>query len=110
EAGYWRAYRGFYRGGSLVGGAVHKPLLSGRLRHIAYAPGLGEVEWVGGLVIRTRRVTGGGPGGRAGVRGVRGRKTANTLSPPATDPLASLEPPDGPRVRISGRFVPSCNT
>jgi radical SAM superfamily enzyme YgiQ (UPF0313 family) len=56
EEGYWRAYRGFYRWGSILRGAATKPDLAGRLRHAAYAIGWKKCEPVWDLLIRARRV------------------------------------------------------
>ncbi|MEJ2149724.1 MAG: radical SAM protein [Chloroflexota bacterium] len=56
EAGYWRAYREFYRWRSIVQGASTKPTLSGALRHAAYAGGWKKLEPFWDWVIRLRRV------------------------------------------------------
>jgi radical SAM superfamily enzyme YgiQ (UPF0313 family) len=56
EAGYWRAYREFYRWGSIWRGAGHKETLRGRFRHVAYAAGWKKFEPWWDLVIRLRRV------------------------------------------------------
>jgi hypothetical protein len=56
EGGYWRAYRDFYRWGSIVRGAATKPDLAGRVRHAAYAIGWKKCEPVWDLLIRARRV------------------------------------------------------
>lgn len=57
EAGYWRAYRDFYRWGSIFQGATSKPSLAGKLRHVAYAGGWKKFEPMWDFVIRARRVT-----------------------------------------------------
>ncbi|HVQ29629.1 MAG TPA: radical SAM protein [Vicinamibacteria bacterium] len=57
EAGYWRAYRDFYRWGSILRGASTKPEWSGGLRHFAYAAGWKKFEPLWDWVIRARRVT-----------------------------------------------------
>jgi len=57
ESGYWRAYRDFYRWGSILSGASTKPELAGKLRHIAYAGGWKKLEPMWDLIIRARRVT-----------------------------------------------------
>ncbi len=57
KAGYWRAYRDFYRWGSILQGAASKPTLKGQLRHIAYAGGWKKLEPLWDFVIRARRVT-----------------------------------------------------
>jgi len=57
EAGYWRAYRDFYRWGSILRGASAKDAWGERLRHVAYAGGWKKLEPLWDLVIRARRVT-----------------------------------------------------
>ncbi|MBK8027326.1 MAG: B12-binding domain-containing radical SAM protein [Chloroflexi bacterium] len=57
EAGYWRAYRDFYRWGSIFQGAAAKESLKGKLRHVAYAGGWKKFEPLWDMVIRARRVT-----------------------------------------------------
>jgi radical SAM superfamily enzyme YgiQ (UPF0313 family) len=52
ERGYWRAYRDFYRYGSIFRGAAARPSLAGRLRHAAYAIGWKKCEPVWDLLIR----------------------------------------------------------
>jgi radical SAM superfamily enzyme YgiQ (UPF0313 family) len=55
ERGYWRAYRDFYRWGSIARGATaHDDVLSG-LRHLAYAAGWKKFEPLWDLVIRLKR-------------------------------------------------------
>jgi radical SAM superfamily enzyme YgiQ (UPF0313 family) len=56
EQGYWRAYREFYRWGSIWQGASTKPTALGKLRHIAYAGGWKKLEPMWDWVIRARRV------------------------------------------------------
>jgi len=56
EAGYWRAYRDFYRWGSILRGARHKPTLTAGLRHVAYAAGWKKFEWLWDAVIRGQRL------------------------------------------------------
>jgi radical SAM superfamily enzyme YgiQ (UPF0313 family) len=56
EAGYWQAYRDFYRWGSILQGAWNKPTWSGRLRHVAYAGGWKKFEPLWDWVIRLKRV------------------------------------------------------
>jgi radical SAM superfamily enzyme YgiQ (UPF0313 family) len=57
EAGYWRAYRDFYRWGSIFKGASSKADWTGRMRHVAYAGGWKKFEPLWDWVIRARRVT-----------------------------------------------------
>ena len=56
EAGYWQAYRDFYRWESIFRGASTKPDWSGKLRHLAYAGGWKKFEPVWDWVIRLKRV------------------------------------------------------
>ena len=58
ESGYWRAYRNFYRWGSILRGASHKATLRGRLRHAAYAAGWKKFEPLWDVVIKARRASG----------------------------------------------------
>jgi radical SAM superfamily enzyme YgiQ (UPF0313 family) len=55
EEGYWRAYRAFYRWGSILRGAsAHGDVLAG-LRHAAYAAGWKRFEPLWDLVIRAKQ-------------------------------------------------------
>jgi radical SAM superfamily enzyme YgiQ (UPF0313 family) len=55
EEGYWRAYRDFYRWGSIARGAMaHDGLVPG-LRHFAYAAGWKKFEPLWDLVIRAKQ-------------------------------------------------------
>jgi len=56
EAGYWSAYRDFYRWGSIWRGASRKREWIGRARHFAYAAGWKKFEPLWDWLIRTRRV------------------------------------------------------
>lgn len=55
EAGYWRAYRDFYRWGAIFKGAWTKDDFLGRLRHIGYAGGWKKFEPLWDWVIRAKR-------------------------------------------------------
>ena len=57
EAGYWRAYRDFYRWRNIWRGAATKTNAVERLRHMAYAGGWKKFEPLWDWVIRARRVT-----------------------------------------------------
>jgi len=57
ERGYRRAYRDFYRWGSIVRGAAAHDGALGALRHAAYAAGWKKFEPLWDLVIRARRLT-----------------------------------------------------
>jgi radical SAM superfamily enzyme YgiQ (UPF0313 family) len=56
EAGYWRAYKDFYRWGSILRAAATKKQWLGRLRHVAYSAGWKKFEPMWDLVIRSQRV------------------------------------------------------
>lgn len=105
EEGYWRAYRDFYRWGSILRGAAAKPGWTGRLRHFAYAAGWKKCEPLWDWIIRLRRVprmlpllesvlAGFGEGeGRAGDRD---RRAAPDASGRKADP-SHLYPPERQR-------------
>lgn len=57
EAGYWRAYRDFYRWGSILTAASAQDGLGAQLRHIAYAGGWKKLEPFWDAVIRMKRAT-----------------------------------------------------
>jgi len=52
EAGYWRAYRDFYRWGSILRSAGSKEGVGQQLRHLAYAGGWKKLEPLWDTVIR----------------------------------------------------------
>ncbi|MEV6772936.1 radical SAM protein [Nocardia sp. NPDC051030] len=56
EAGYWRAYRDFYKWGSIWRGTASQPSMRGRLRHLAYAGGWKKFEPLWNLAIRSHQV------------------------------------------------------
>jgi radical SAM superfamily enzyme YgiQ (UPF0313 family) len=56
EAGYWRAYRDFYRWGSIFRAASTQDTVLGRVRHAAYAAGWKKFEPLWDLAIRARRI------------------------------------------------------
>jgi radical SAM superfamily enzyme YgiQ (UPF0313 family) len=56
EAGYRRAYKDFYRWGSIFQGAWAKPDMMRRLQHLAYAGGWKKFEPMWDWVIRAKRV------------------------------------------------------
>ena len=57
EAGYWRAYREFYRWGSILRGAAVKPSWAGRLRHLAYAGGWKKFDVAWNSILWAKRVS-----------------------------------------------------
>src|SRR5438874_677094 len=56
ERGYWRAYRDFYRWGSIWRGAATKAAPRDRLRHMAYSAGWKKFEPFWDAAIRAGRV------------------------------------------------------
>jgi len=57
EAGYWRAYRDFYRYGSIFRAAWVQPGWDERLRHLAYTIAWKKFEPFWDWVIRTKKVS-----------------------------------------------------
>jgi radical SAM superfamily enzyme YgiQ (UPF0313 family) len=57
EAGYWHAYKEFYRWKNILQGSQAHTELSGQLRHIAYAGGWKKFEPMWDWIIRAKRVT-----------------------------------------------------
>ena len=57
EDGYWRAYRDFYRWGSILRGASAHDRWPDRLRHVAYAGGWKKLEPMWDVLIRAKRAT-----------------------------------------------------
>jgi radical SAM superfamily enzyme YgiQ (UPF0313 family) len=56
EAGYWRAYRDFYRWSSILRSARRREVLRDRLRHIACTAGWRKCEPLWDLAIRAKRI------------------------------------------------------
>jgi radical SAM superfamily enzyme YgiQ (UPF0313 family) len=56
EAGYWRAYREFYRWDSILHAAWTKERAAERLRHLAYTGGWKKLEPLWDFVIRAKQV------------------------------------------------------
>jgi hypothetical protein len=92
EQGYWRAYRDFYRWGSILQGASTKEDWTGRLRHVAYAGGWKKAEPMWNLAIRARRVVGMLPMLEAVLAGFgsRQRVTEDTVTAETTATAPSL--------------------
>ncbi len=57
ESGYWRAYKDFYRWGSIVRGALTHEGWGERLRHAAYAGGWKKLEPMWDFIIRAKRAS-----------------------------------------------------
>ncbi len=57
EAGYWHAYKEFYRWKNIVQSSQAHTDLADQLRHIAYAGGWKKLEPMWDWVIKTKRVT-----------------------------------------------------
>ncbi len=89
EDGYRRAYRDFYRWGSILRGAAAKPDWAGRARHAAYAIGWKKCEPAWDALIRARRVGRGLPllervlagAPKAGLRAARPARPAKLARP-----------------------------
>jgi hypothetical protein len=56
EAGYWRAYRDYYRWSAIARGAAGQDTFRAAARHLAYAGGWKKLEPMWDLVIRSKRV------------------------------------------------------
>ncbi|UCH35177.1 MAG: hypothetical protein JSV65_02160, partial [Armatimonadota bacterium] len=56
EAGYRRAYRDFYRWGSILRAASAKESVAARARHLAYAVGWKKCEPLWDIIVRAKRV------------------------------------------------------
>jgi hypothetical protein len=80
EAGYWRAYRDFYRWSAIWQGASTKDHLTDRLRHLAYAGGWKKFEPLWDLAIRSRQVLRGLPLLEATLASFGGRRTDQASS------------------------------
>ncbi len=113
EAGYWRAYRDFYRWGSILRAAATEPTWPGRVRHAAYAAGWKKFEPLWDLLIRARRVAHALPVLEAVLAGfARSRAedtgrayTAGAPDAPAGRPRAAV--PVGVRLRGDQRSSPA---
>jgi radical SAM superfamily enzyme YgiQ (UPF0313 family) len=104
EAGYWRAYRDFYRWPAIWRGAATKSP-GDRLRHLAYAGGWKKFEPLWDLAIRSRQVLRGLPmlertlaafGSRPSTRDTTPGHVPASMAPPAADERPDLQrrPPD----------------
>lgn len=94
ERGYWRAYRDFYRWGSILRGASMHERAVDRLRHAAYATGWKKFEPLWDLVIRARRLAAMLPvleGVLSGF-GVRSQSPEVQSRSPNSPPLIQCEP------------------
>ena len=56
EAGYWRAYRDFYRWSSIARASFTHGTLKHQVKHFAYATGWKKFEPLWDLVIRARQL------------------------------------------------------
>ncbi len=89
EAGYWRAYRDFYRWGSIVRSAATKATPRAQLRHAAYVAAWKKFEAGWNALIRAKRVTRALPL----LEAVLGGFGANTDVVPSTEDDASQQNP-----------------
>lgn len=91
EAGYWRAYRDFYRWPNLLRSAARMESLRGFARHLAYAGAWKKLEPVWDWVIRGRRVARALPVLEGVLRGFR--RDGRGYGPSSARPFTHL--PDG---------------
>jgi radical SAM superfamily enzyme YgiQ (UPF0313 family) len=94
EAGYWRAYRDFYRWGSILKGAGTKAGWTERLRHVAYTGGWKKFEPLWDRVIRAKRVGNMIPMLEAVLEGLGRRSRAHSKSTGSIHELTNLQPED----------------
>lgn len=78
EAGYWRAYRDFYRWSSLARSASVQPTLAQGLRHFAYAAAWKKFEPLWDFALRLRRVALARPALEAVLDGLSDNRVAYT--------------------------------
>ena len=102
EKGYWRAYRNFYRWGSILKSAWAKPRLRSRLRHLAYAGGWKKIEPLWDWIIRAGRVGRVLPLLEAVLDGL-GRRAAGGVAAARTD--ANRSEPEGAPQDSGGAVV-----
>ncbi|PKO22411.1 MAG: B12-binding domain-containing radical SAM protein [Chloroflexi bacterium HGW-Chloroflexi-1] len=98
EAGYWRAYRMFYRWPAIFRSAWAQEGWSERLRHLAYVGGWKKCERLWDWVIRAKRVTSFSPLLEAILR------EGGPNSAEDRDPMPQVASPAGTRLR-SCRWV-----
>ena len=87
EAGYWRAYRDFYRWSAIWRGAAAKDDWAGRIRHFGYAAGWKKFEPLWDLVIRARQVASMRPLLERVLLGIQNRGRAADMESQTADPL-----------------------
>jgi radical SAM superfamily enzyme YgiQ (UPF0313 family) len=105
EQGYWRAYRDFYRWGSILRGArAHDDAVAG-LRHMAYAAGWKKFEPLWDLVIRARRAGMMLPALES-ILSEFGRRHSDSSGPLPRPPLPQQTQRPEPRDRVDVPFVP----
>jgi hypothetical protein len=108
EEGYWRAYRDFYRWGSILRGAATKPDLLGSLRHAAYAIGWKKCEPAWDLLIRARRVGQALPLLERVLAGRPARPHRRARPVRARDSVDHVGRTAGSRLEPAPRFVSRC--
>jgi radical SAM superfamily enzyme YgiQ (UPF0313 family) len=87
EAGYWRAYRDFYRWSAIWRGAAAKEDWTGRIRHFGYAAGWKKFEPLWDFVIRAKQVASMRPLLERVLLGIRNRETTAPVASRTADPL-----------------------
>ncbi len=92
EEGYWRAYRDFYRWGSIFRGAFAKDDWTMRLRHIGYAGGWKKLEPLWDAMIRGKQVLHMLPFLETILEGFGRLESRNTVKRIASEDAQSLSP------------------
>jgi radical SAM superfamily enzyme YgiQ (UPF0313 family) len=103
EAGYRRAYRDFYRWGSIFRGASSKASFRRAARHVAYAAGWKKFEPLWDALIRARRVARALPLLEAVLSGLGSASPVERAATPAARSVATPAPGS---VIIGGTGVP----
>jgi hypothetical protein len=110
EAGYWRAYKQFYRWSSILRAASTKDAWGERMRHVAYAGAWKRLEPMWDLIIRAKRASAmlpvlettlaafGARSSRKATREQRDTTTAALSAPPVVSVVDHLHARDEERV------------
>jgi radical SAM superfamily enzyme YgiQ (UPF0313 family) len=92
ERGYWRAYRDFYRWGSILRGSRAHDRLVDRVRHAAYAAGWKKFEPLWDAVIRAKQTAAMLPVLEGILSGFGARATERAPRAAAVPPQQSVDP------------------
>jgi radical SAM superfamily enzyme YgiQ (UPF0313 family) len=93
EAGYWRAYRDFYRWSAIWRGARAQAQTADRLRHLAYAGGWKKFEPLWDVLIRSGQLLRARPALEAVLRGTHRPADPDRLRKCASKPQTTQLPP-----------------